>query len=403
MRTAAIAVLLLLLGCSSDEERHRFRIVEENGVRVALTTGGPRYSEPLFRYEPVLTLKQDPNREESLLYRPSQFFMGTDGYFYVSDYKNYRIAVFNPQGEYERFFGGKGAGPGEFGDFWGISQFDGSIFTVQDYFQRRLTRFRADGELLEIITPSSGGMFDEVYYLPDGRLVGIDGERDFREEFQYSRALVLVTNASMDDTMTVIRSDWVKTSRETTLDDGSRGLPRPMIYFTSPSAVYVEGKGFLITSGIEPVLDWYDLEGNLREQIRIDLTHLTVTAAMRSQYMNEYNKSLTEQENPRPPRPREWFAFPENVGFWRSARVDDAGYIWLRDVLDASRLEFEEGYLFHVIDPRGQYLGTTRLPSDLGWNIYDGKLLNIDRDEETGARIPTVYRIVPAVSGLKYP
>ena len=154
---------------------------------------------------------------------------------------------------------------------------------------------------------------------------------------------------------------------------------------------------------MEPVLEWYDLEGNLRERIHIDLPPQPVTAAMRSQYMSEYNRDLTEREDPRPPRPREWFAFPEYVGYWRSARIDDAGYIWLRDVLDASRLEHEEGYLFHVIDPRGRYLGTTWLPEDLGWNICDGKLLDIVEDEETGEPIPTVYRIVPAVPGLKYP
>ena len=64
---------------------------------------------------------------------------------------------------------------------------------------------------------------------------------------------------------------------------------------------------------------------------------------------------------------------------------------------------YQDDTHIHIINPEGRYLGMTRLPSDLGWSIYDGKLLNIDRDEETGARIPTVYQIVPAVSGLKYP
>ena len=209
LRYVLFVLAFILLDCSSDSDRHQFRIVEENGVKVALTTGGPRYSEPLFRYEPVLTLKQDPNREESLLYHPSIFLMAPDGYFYVEDNRNYRIAVFNPQGEYERSFGRQGAGPGEFGDFWAIVQFDGSVLTILDVFQRRLTRYQTDGELLEIITPSPGAMFDEVYYLPDERLVVIDGERDFREEYQYSRALALVTDTSMEDTLAVVRSDWV--------------------------------------------------------------------------------------------------------------------------------------------------------------------------------------------------
>jgi len=395
-------ILLISTGCSLDRGQHRFRIIEENGVKIALTTGGPQYSEPLFRYEPVLTLKQDQNREESLLYRPSIFVMAPDGYFYVEDNRNYRIAEFNPQGEYERSFGRKGGGPGEFGDFWAIVQFDGSILTIQDVFQRRLTRYRTDGELLDIISPSKGGMFDALHYAPGGLLVVIDGEGEFREEHQFLRSLALVTDTSMEDTLTVIHSDWVNIGRRTFRDDGTENRTS-IIYSSSPTVKYVDGRGIMITSGMEPAIDWYDLDGNLLERIRVDLPQQPVTASMRSEYMAKRNAMLTERENPRPPLPRESFAFSEFVGYWRDVRVDDAGYIWLRDVLDHWAFEHERGYLFHVIDPEGRYLGTTNLPSDLGWTIYGGNLLHIDRDEETGARIPTVSRIVPAVPGLKYP
>lgn len=396
-----LAGLLILSSACSRGERHRFRIVEEDGVKVALTTGGPRYSEPLFRYEPILTLKQDPDREESLLYRPSIFVMAPDGYFYVEDYRNYRIAVFNPQGEYERSFGRKGGGPGEFGDFWAIVGFDGSVLTIQDVFQRRLTRYRTDGELLEIISPSKGGMFDTVHYAPGDRLVVIDGEGEFREAYQFLRLQALVTDTSMEDTLTVIRSDWVKIGRRTFRDDGTESRT-PMIYASSPTAKYVAGKGVLITSGMESVVDWYDLDGRLVERIRINLPQQPVTASMRSEYMARRNAMLTERENPRPSLPRESFAFSEFVGYWRSASVDDAGYIWLRDVLDHAAFEHPRGYLYHVIDPEGRYLGTAYMPST-GWTIYQGCLLYIESDEETGERIPTVYRIVPAVPGLKYP
>jgi len=396
-----LAGFLFLSSACSGGKGHRFRIIEEEGVKVALTTGGPRYSEPLFRFEPVLTLKQDPDREESLLYRPSVFVMAPDGYFYVEDYRNYRIAVFNPQGEYERSFGRKGGGPGEFGDFWAIVGFDGSVLTIQDVFQRRLTRYRTDGELLEIISPSKGGMFDTVHFAPGGRLVVIDGEGEFREAFQFLRLQALVTDTSMEDTLTVIYSDWVNIGRRIFRDDGTESRTS-MIFSSSPTAMYVAGKGILITSGMEPVIDWYDLDGRLLERIRIDLPPQPVTASMRSEYMAKRNAMLTERENPRPPLPRESFAFSENAGYWRNARVDDAGYIWLRDVLDHSAFEHEEGYLYHVINPEGRYLGTALLPTTV-WTVYYGRLLYIDMDEETGARIPTVSRIVPAVSGLKYP
>ena len=397
-----LVILAILCTCSFDKNRHRFQTYREDGVDVALTSGGPRHSDPLFRFEPVMTLKQDPEREDSLLYRPSIFFMGPDGYFYVEDNRNHRIAVFNPQGEYERSFGRAGAGPGEFGEYWAIVGFDGSVLTIQDVFQRRLTRYRTDGHLLDTITPSKGGMFDRVHHAPGGRLVVIDGESEFRDGGLFLRSLALVTDASMADTLAVVRSGWVEIARSVARDDGTERR-RPTIYSSSPTTLYVPGRGILTTSGMEPAVDWYDLDGRLTNRIRIELPVQPVTASMRSEYMATRNAMLTEGENPRPPLSRDYFAFSEHVGYWRDVRVDDAGYIWLRDVMDHAAFENPNGFLYHVIDSEGRYLGMTYIPTDLGWTICRGNLLYMDRDEVTGERIPTVSRVVSAVPGLDYP
>jgi len=117
LHTACLVSLsLTITACSrsSDDGGHLFRIEEIDGVPTAITAGGPRYAEPIFNFELILTLKQDPDREESLLFRASGFTMDREGNFYVVDGGNFRIAVFDKSGTYQRSFGGEGEGPGTF-------------------------------------------------------------------------------------------------------------------------------------------------------------------------------------------------------------------------------------------------------------------------------------------------
>ena len=108
LRPRMVLSILILLSsaCAREEgERHRFRIIEEDGVTIAETTGGPKYGEDFFRFEKVLELRFDGVNEETLLVRPSAFTVGPDGYLYVADNGNYRIAVFDIDGTYIRTFG----------------------------------------------------------------------------------------------------------------------------------------------------------------------------------------------------------------------------------------------------------------------------------------------------------
>ena len=93
MGSARVWSLLLAgtaLACAAaetpgDDEPERFRVTDEDGVTVATTLGGALHAGNVFVFEPVLTLRQDPNRTESLLFRPTQITVGPDDHYYVID------------------------------------------------------------------------------------------------------------------------------------------------------------------------------------------------------------------------------------------------------------------------------------------------------------------------------
>ncbi len=112
----SLLVLCLVPSCDGNQyaRTHSFRITSEKGVQIATTSGGPAYTEPLFRFETILELRQDEANEASLLFRPRQLSEGPNGHYFVTDTGNSRVAIFDSQGGYLKSFGQQGSGPGEF-------------------------------------------------------------------------------------------------------------------------------------------------------------------------------------------------------------------------------------------------------------------------------------------------
>jgi hypothetical protein len=108
-RSLPVLLLGVLTACGGGPAGgHRFRTYLEKGVRVAETTGGPAYTEPLFRFEQLLQLKQDPAQEASLLWGVASFERGMDGRYYVADGRKGRIVAYDADGRYRGTFGRRG-------------------------------------------------------------------------------------------------------------------------------------------------------------------------------------------------------------------------------------------------------------------------------------------------------
>ncbi len=100
---ACTVIIFVTVSCSRpDPTSHRFEVYDEDGVTVAHTTGGPLHDGPIFTVEPLLTLIENPSEPESMLFNPSAILAGEDGRYYVCDTGNGRVAVFGPEGNFER-------------------------------------------------------------------------------------------------------------------------------------------------------------------------------------------------------------------------------------------------------------------------------------------------------------
>ena len=179
--------LALLAGaaCSSTPDDsapgHTFDRYEEDGLQIAHSSATPKYDGEFLAYEPWYVLCED-EREESLLVRPEPGTLDERGFLYVpdsspSDWPSVsRIAVFDTTGTFQFAFGQPGQGPGDMRHPQINSIRDGVLETWDLVGQRRLTRYREDGGLLDVTTllpASAGWRTTRCYRLNDSRFLRI--------------------------------------------------------------------------------------------------------------------------------------------------------------------------------------------------------------------------------------
>lgn len=401
--------LFLLTACSSCalETGHTFQIYEENGVTIAETTGGPKHSEEIFRYERILVLKEDPTKDESYLFNPGRITMDSNELIYVIDRGNQRIAVFNKDGEYLRCFGGEGSGPGEFLALR-LLYLHNDILNLYDWQSKRATTYRTDGTLLEVITPRyNRNLISNIFQTPEGSYINVVYADELRSGGYEWNGLEAIINTPDGKTITTVASPRIANSIAIEFD-GGRGSRR-MEYSGAPVIQYYPGKGLLVTTGEDPVISWYDLTGTLISSIQLKINQDEITDEERSAIRTNFNEIIKQVEEHLPDAARaerKTFHTRNHKAFWDDAFVDDVGYIWLQiPEMTETRKEYG-GPIFRIISPEGEYLGNTRWPSWVrisSGSVAQGCFLGYREDRETGERFPTIYSISSAVEGFDYP
>ena len=121
----ALQISFLMVTCCTniheEQQEHTFETMNEDGVIVATTSMVPRYKDQLFNFIEEAQLVQDEFNPESLITRAYTFHRGDDGQYYVPDTGAERIGIFGKDGQFIRWIGKQGDGPGEFRSLASIS------------------------------------------------------------------------------------------------------------------------------------------------------------------------------------------------------------------------------------------------------------------------------------------
>ncbi|MFO7769440.1 MAG: 6-bladed beta-propeller [bacterium] len=404
-RVALLLIAGIMTGCGSQEEPavHAFEVVMEEGVATAVTSGGPLYEEPLFTYEEVLRLQQDEERPESLLSRPSYFVMDEGGWFYVTDWGQSRIACFGPTGRYSHDIGREGEGPGEF-RFPSVEAVEKGVVTVFDRRLFRASRFKTDGTFIDSVPLTRSRMTIQRFRFGPGdeRMLLGDYQRGSMNEYRHNTAAAVILSAD-GDTLASVLSDSVRVSFQIFLPDIRVGGMAPIYFSGRPGVDYHPDHGLVMTTGRDPVIGYYGLDGRLQRRIRLDAQPESVATEEREAIMEDLRGAVEEARDDSRRRMAEarieHAEFQDPKGFWSGVRVDDRGYLW---AAGPNPFAPESSPVLKVFSPEGEYLGEAAYPARRSQHMH-GHVLSVIEDEETGAQELVVFRMRPAVEGFHYP
>ncbi|MFC1529101.1 6-bladed beta-propeller [Gemmatimonadota bacterium] len=426
---APLIVALLLVNCSGAEElstAHRFNITSVDGVTVATTTGGPKYAGDLFTYEKVMEIWPDTSKAGSFLIDPGYMTMDRDGNIYILDIADNRIAVYDPDGSYLRSIGQQGHGPGDI--YYPRNMFihDDLLYVNHMPSAATLSIFRLDGSFVDSFMELTverrerlGGSRPTLYRTSDGKMiVHMYHQRDGGHQVAFE--VTSTIHSAGGDSLSGISSGPIPAVEVEEWDINGRSSFRTLdIHMTGfPWILYRPDQWLVSTDGIEPTISFYDLTGELKRTIVLEIPSEEITPEELSDLRAAYQVRVESAESSYGSSDgrTQWARFARNnfvyadpKAYWYGMYIDSNDYVWLQIPDIGGRVPHQNHqHSYRVLSPEGEYLGDTLWPVSLqpagiGPEIVDDLLLTIVVDEETEERVPTMYRIIPIARDLDFP
>ena len=143
-----VIVLALMAAACAPETVSEARIETVDGVEWIHNPASPRFPERSLSLEEDFVLEGRGEDGTMALFQPSRFLIGPDGEFYVLDFEDQAVKVFDSTGVFLRSFGGKGEGPGEFQNVIDMDVLSDGRFIFLDTATRRTSFFNNEGTFL---------------------------------------------------------------------------------------------------------------------------------------------------------------------------------------------------------------------------------------------------------------
>jgi hypothetical protein len=171
------------------------------------------------------------------------------------------------------------------------------------------------------------------YDAPGGRKVFLLRHTNMGGEYSTSSAGALVLS-SENDTLSVVSTPVIRGGKMIEISRGNMIMrsAAPIPFSPVPFSMYDRRHGIILTTGEEPVIELYNLAGDVYKRIKIDLPPQPFTDEDRRLIEAEYDESVaeaTESSRPFAEARRKNITFPSNKVYWTAAIIDDSSYYWL--------------------------------------------------------------------------
>lgn len=331
---AAAAAIALATACGPADE----------GSPAAVTLHVPGW-----RMEHAAAVGGPDAGENEMLFTAGEVAEDPEGRFYVLNFGDRRIQVFDSAGTFLRTVGRKGKGPGEFTSPMGVAAVGSDGLWLLETVPARIMRFRrSTGEFVDNLP------IEAKQLIPSRMAVTREGRvaMEFQTMLQSTRDVTSRSFVAWVDTLDGRLAPAVEFDSATLLRDnrptptGTRSVVGDPPFAPKPVWSPDRRGGVLYGDGAEFVLFRAAPGAAPSVAFRATGTAARVTAADRERFLNsKYGKLFKD------------YQFPERKPFFGGVAVDSAGLVWVNRPREGG------GQTWEVRRSGGEKLGELRVPT----------------------------------------
>jgi len=352
-RILLIAGLILSVTGCEKATGHRVLHLEEDGVPIIRTEGGPKYDTPLFEIESDLILGVDEGEPAWQMFAYSPVLLvAPDGRLVLIDRETFSICIVSRSGELLHQVGREGSGPGEFRNildaFWAER---GREFWVTDQMNNRITRISIDGEVLEGMNYSGiRSSYSRFWNLGHRTFMAHGQDRDFADP-------------STRTMRYAIMNDQLEIAAELFTLEGPRYFRisehgwSPVPWISYPRPVATPTSQILLVQPNHPRLSFYTASAEPLLHIERDWDLVPISQEEKQDYRQAMREHYPDAEVGS-------IQFPDYKPPFQRALVDTENRIWLQryEALREESVGDEPGkligYEYEIYSSEGVWLGT---------------------------------------------
>jgi hypothetical protein len=394
-----VAVMGMFAGCG-DVDSLPDGVVESDSLGIRIIESRTPLSEPLpwtFSRDPIVQIGSADGSSGDILFRVTGVRVLDDGRLIVSNSGSQEVRIYDPSGSLLASFGREGPGPGEFARFSGMQllHLTSDSVVVNDGAQRRLQVWGLDGTFGRAVSvqPVHGfgnvslvGRLDSGHWLGvgpvgSGALGGEPGDL-----IEMPLALLSYT-ADLTSASEIVRL----TGRPRVVNElGGGAIHFPFVPLTPEPVYAVSGDKVLVGVPGSPEVHRVSRNGEVEAVVRWNAPRTPVDEVW-ARFATHFVENAPEDRRmalARLVRMRE-LPVPEFLPIMQRMLVDAVGNVWI----ELYRLPWQLDRRWHVLDPRGRWLGELPTPEGLDvMSIGEDYILGRSFDELGVERVVS-YRL----------